>query len=178
MDDSNSTGTIIYIIIMILVFVGSALKKKKKGLSGKKSAPPIPSSKTQATPASKFSNFISGLIEEASPKAEQPFYQYETDFDDNSSEITEEFDEQPPNNYSTEGISAFSEDDPSTSIIETGIEKNLSTTKHKLTFTKDKHYYRQESENELKQVLSDFDLKKAIIFSEILKPKYFKVNDF
>ena len=178
MDDSNSTGTIIYIIIMILVFVGSALKKKKKGLSGKKPAPPRPSSETQATPASKFSNFISGLIEEASPKSEQPFYQYETDFEDNEPIINEEFEEKPIENFSTEGVSVFSEDDPGTSIIETGIEKNLSTTKHNLAFVKDEHYQIQESKNELKQVLSDFELKKAIIFSEILKPKYFKVNDF
>lgn len=163
---------------MILVFVGSALKKKKKSLSGKKSAPAIPSSKTQATPASKFSDLISGLFEEASPKAEQPFYQYETDFEDNEPKINEKFEEEPTENYSTEGVSVFSEDDPVTSIIETGIEKNLSTTKHKLTFAKDEHYQIQESKNELKQVLSDFELKKAIIFSEILKPKYFKVNDF
>ena len=182
MDDSNSIGTIVYIIIMILVFVGSALKKKKKRPSGKKPSPAfkIPSLKTQDTPAGKFSNFISGLFEEESKKTEQPFYQYESDYTEDSPIINGKFEEQAKGQYSSEGISVFTEDDPNTSTIETGIEKELSTTKYKMANEEDKHYQIQEKEKEkeLKQILSDFELKKAIVFSEILKPKYFKVTDF
>ncbi|MCD6598420.1 MAG: hypothetical protein J7L04_12065 [Bacteroidales bacterium] len=182
MDDSNSIGTIVYIILMILVFVGSALKKRKKDSSGKKASPGIkvPSSKTQTTPAGKFSDFISGLIENVNPKTNEPAYQYESDYEQDDIIIKETFEEQLSENSFTEGTSAFSEDNPDTPIIETGIEKHLSTAKQKTDYEVDEHYRIKEKgkENQLQQIVTNFDLKKAIIFSEILKPKYFKANDF
>ena len=180
MDDSNSIGTIVYIILMILVFVGSALKKRKKDSSGKKASPGIkmPSSKTQTTPTGKFSNFFSGLIENVNPKTDEPVYQYETEYEQDDIIIKETFEEQLSENSFTEGTSVFSKDDPDTLIIETGIEKELSTTKQIIDYEQDEHYRIKEKGNQLQQIVTDFDLKKAIIFSEILKPKYFKANDF
>jgi hypothetical protein len=175
----SSTGTIIYLILMVLVFAASAMKKKKRrapaGKTGSQEKP------ATATPGGKITNFLNKLMEEAIPEVKQPVHQFPDDLFPDEPTINENFpeeDEIESEPYIPEGISVFSDDDPSTPFVETGIEDRLATTSHEIIDEIHQQDLSRSNINDLKQIISEFEFKKAIIFSEILKPKYFKIHDY
>jgi hypothetical protein len=177
----SSSGTIIYLILMVLVFAASAMKKKKRRSPADKTDPQ--GKPATATPGGKITDFLNKLMDEAIPEVKQPAHQFPDDLFPDEPTINKDFpeavDEMESESFIPEGVSVFSNDDPSTSFIETGIEDALATTSHKMPEEKIKQRDLTRSyENDLDTIITNFDFKKAIIFSEILKPKYFKIHDY
>ena len=173
----DSIGTIFYIILMILV-LGASLLKKKKRLQKPSTTSGSPGRETQSKPSTgkRIENIFSEFLKDQFPEAMQ-----EEEFP----EILEEIDVKPEikkpamtmeraNLISNEGQTAFSLDDPNTPTIETGIYDKLATA-DKAPLLSD--YNNIIQENEIGKIIEEFDLKKAIIYSEILKPKYFKIQE-
>ena len=178
----DSIGTIFYIVLMILV-LGASLLKKKKRLQKPGSAPGNPTRGTQSKPSTgkKLENIFSEFLKDQFPEVVQ---------EDEFPEIIEEIEVKPEikkpvktmeraSLISNEGQTAFALDDPSTPTIETGIYDNLATAHYKTTANKpiNSDYNNVIKENEIGNIIEEFDLKKAIIYSEILKPKYFKISE-
>lgn len=173
----DSIGTIFYIILMILVLGASLLKKKKK-LRKPQSAPGTPSGGTQSKPSTgqRIENIFSEFLKDQFPEAMQ-----EEEFP----EIVEEIEIKPEikkpaktmdkaSLFSNEGQSVFNLDDPNTPTIETGIYDTLATADKTPLFSDSNNIIQ---ENEIGKIINEFDLKKAIIYSEILNPKYFKIQE-
>ncbi len=176
----SSVGTIIYLILMVLVFAASAMKKKKK-----RSPPSKPATKGKpvaAAPGGKITDFLNKLMEEAIPEVKQPVHQFPDDLFPDEPQFKEDLstdeDEMESEQFTPEGVSVFSQDDPSTAIIETGIEDRLATKNHIIPDEIHKGDLSRSKTDDLSTIISEFDFKKAIIFSEILKPKYFKIHDY
>ncbi|MDX2442179.1 MAG: hypothetical protein QNK30_00135 [Bacteroidales bacterium] len=179
----DSVGTIFYIVIMVVILGASLLKKRKRvrkpgtvaGSSG--NAP-----KQKPTTGQKLESVFSEFLRDQFPDVNQ---------EDEISEISEEeiITEPADKKYEKiierdsdvpkEGISVFANDDPNTPIIETGLFKNLATSKYQIA---DEFNYSENEEgyikeNEIGKLVEEFDLRKAIIYSEILSPKYFKIQE-
>lgn len=173
----DSIGTIFYIILMILV-LGASLLKKKKRSQKPGSAASTPAGGTQSKPSTgqRIENIFSDFLKDQFPEAVQ-----EEEFP----EIFEEIEVRPEVKkpaktaeratlISNEGQSVFNLDDPNTPTIETGIYNNLATADKTPLYS---DYNNIIQENEIGKTIEEFDLKKAIIYSEIIKPKYFKIQE-
>lgn len=175
----SSIGTIIYIILMILVFGASAMKKKKsRSPSGKARSKEKPGT---SAPGGKLTNFLNSLMEQAIPEVKPPVSQFPDGAFPDDSEIVEDytkFEETQTEQLKPEGVSVFSEDDPSTSIIETGMENDMATAFQQIPDEIMQDDLTRTGKNDLTRIISDFNFREAIIYSEILKPKYFKIHDY
>lgn len=179
----DSVGTIFYIIIMIAILGASLLKKRKKtqkpGVVGKSTGNTPPQ---KPTTGQKLENIFSEFLQDQFPDAMQ---------EDKFPEISEEEVIAKPvdkkhekiiehdSDVPKEGISVFANDDPNTPIIETGLLKDLATAKFEIAdeINKSENDKGFIKENEIGKLVEEFDLKKAIIYSEILSPKYFKIQE-
>ena len=106
-------------------------------------------------------------MEEQSPFSEEsnsPSQSTEDFFEDFEDEQEEE------KKIEAEGVTAFAQDDPDTARIETGLMDSLAIPIIDPVNAFDEEI---ESGSELGTLIEDFDIKKAIIYSEILNPKYF-----
>ena len=179
----DSVGTIFYIIIMVIVLAASILKKKK----GKVQKPATVSGTSSDEPHSKPSagqkieSLLSGFLKDQFPETAQ-----KEDFPEiYEEEVKEPVIEkhvkpvEPIQVKHEEGQSVFAYDDPTTPKIETGIYKNLETSKYHIDHDSVHSSVYEDSieENEIGKIVEEFDLKKAIIYSEILNPKYFKIQE-
>ena len=179
----DSVGTIFYIIIMVIVLAASILKKKKgkvqkpETVSG--TSPDEPHSKPSA--GQKIESLLSEFLKDQFPETAQ-----EEDFPEIYDEEAHEpvivkhvKPVEPIQAKHEEGQSVFAYDDPSTPKIETDIYKNLETSNYQIDHDSvhSSIYKDFIEENEIGKIVEEFDLKKAIIYSEILNPKYFKIQE-
>ncbi len=172
----DSISTIVYLVITFVILAASFLKKKKKGIPKPVSSDsfeslPEEEPETRA-PKKGIENFLNTLLEEQSPFAQEldspP--QANDDFSEEN-EFKEEWEEKKEEiePKTKEGVSVFAQDDPNTVKIETGIMDSMATKGMDVAGSID-----EEIElTEMGTLVKDFDIKKAIIYSEILNPKYF-----
>ena len=171
----DSISTIVYLVITFIILAASFLKKRKKAIPKAVSSDsfeslPEEEPETKA-PKKGIESFLNTLLEEQSPFAQeldspsQPtddFFE-ETEFEEEWEEKKEEIEPE-----TMEGVSVFAQDDPNTVKIETGIIDSMATKKMEVYGSID-----EEIElTELDTLVEDFEIKKAIIYSEILNPKY------
>ena len=179
----DSVGTIFYIILMVIVLAASILKKKK----GKVQKPATVSGTSSDEPHSKPSaeqkieSLLSEFLKDQLPETAQ-----KEDFTEiYEEEVKEPVIEkhvkpvEPVRPKYEEGQSVFAYDDPTTPKIETELYKDLETSKYQI---KDDSVHSSAykdfiKENEIGKIIAELDLKKAIIYSEILNPKYFKIQE-
>ena len=115
--------------------------------------------------------FLNTLLEEKSPFAQEldstpsptdDIFE-ETEFEEEWEEKKEEIEPE-----TKEGVSVFAQDNPETAKIETGLMNSLATKGMDMASP-----ISEEIEiTELGNIIDDFEIKKAIIYSEILYPKY------
>ncbi len=169
----DSVSTIVYIIITFIILIVSIIKKRnKKKLIPKtvssESFESIPEEQAEAkAPKGGIEGFLNTLLEEQSPFSEEsnsPSQSTEDFFEDFEDEQEEE------KKIEAEGVTAFAQDDPNTARIETGLMDSLAIPIIDPVNAFDEEI---ESGSELGTLIEDFDIKKAIIYSEILNPKYF-----
>jgi len=172
----DSISTILYLVITFIVLVVSVIKKRKKNIPktvGSDSFEPIQEEDTEPkAPKKGIESFLNTLLEEQSPFVqENSSSPQNVDESFEKDEFIEEWEEkkeeiEPDTN---EGITVFAQDDPNTAKVETGLLNSMATKDMEMNSSIDK-----ESEvPELRSLIEDFEVKKAIIYSEILNPKYF-----
>ncbi len=171
----DSISTIVYLVITFVILAASFLKKKKKTISKTVSSDgfePQPEEKPETkVPKKGIESFLNTLLEEQSPFAQELDSQpqpaddifEETEFEEEWEEKTKEIEPE-----TKEGVSVFAQDDPNTVKIETGLMDTLATKDLEVSGSID-----EETEpTELDSLVKDFEIKKAVIYSEILNPKY------
>ncbi|MEA1897526.1 MAG: hypothetical protein U9N53_07665 [Bacteroidota bacterium] len=172
----DSISTIIYLVITFVILAASFLKKKKKTIPktvSSESFESLPEDKPETkSPKKGIEGFLNTLLEEQSPFAQEldsPLQSSDDFFEEN--EFEEEWEEKKEviEPKTKEGVSIFTQDDPNTVKIETGLLDSMATQKIEVSGSTD-----EEIElTELNTLVEDFEIKKAIIYSEILNPKYF-----
>lgn len=179
----DSVGTIFYIIIMVIVLAASILKKRKRKVQKPATVPGTSPDEPHSKPSAgqKTESLLSKFLKDQFPETAQ-----EEDFREiYEEEVKEPVIEkhvkpvEPVQSKHEEGQSVFAYDDPSTTKIETGLYKNLETSKYQIVddSVHSSAYKDFIKENEIGKIIEEFDLKKAIIYSEILNPKYFKIQE-
>jgi len=171
----DSISTIVYLVITVIILAASFLKKKKKAIPkvvSSDSFESLPEEKPETkVPKKGIEGFLNTLLEEQSPFAQEldsPPQATDDFFEDN--EFEEEWEEKKKEiePETREGVSVFARDDPNTVSIETGILDSMATKDMEISGSTD-----EEIElTELDTLVEDFEIKKAIIYSEILNPKY------
>lgn len=181
----DNINTIIYIILIALMLIGSMIKKRKKARpsvanqTGEPSTSPESESQSEVSKAGrKIENIFSAILEDQFPES-KPFAEEEEVEKQEKAEIDVEPETTETVNFSDEGKSVFSKDDPSTQKIETGLFEATESSKYNSSILEElsSGYYQTEEKTELENLISEFDIKKAVIFSEIFKPKYFQINE-
>lgn len=175
--DSGS-GTLFYVIITLLLLVVSLLRGKKKAQSGnfQSKGQAVSQKSNQASSSPKewgLDSFLSSMINENIPPTSRV---PEPELNEEDTELHFDDTEEPKIEPAIkEGVSAFPQDNPNTARIETELLENLQTSQktydsgNNFTYDTDK----APRENYLSNLLMEFNGKKAVIFSEILNPKYF-----
>ena len=172
----DSISTIVYLVITFVILAASFLRKKKKSIPKTVSSDsfeslPEEEPETKA-PKKGIEGFLNTLLEEQSPFAQESDAQPQaTDDFFEENEFEEEWEEKKEEIEPEirEGVSVFDQDDPDTGKIETGLMDSLATKGMESFDSTD-----EEIElTELDTLVKNFEIKKAIIYSEILNPKYF-----
>ncbi len=160
----NSAGTIIYLLITFLILIASLLKKRNKAKLN------VPSPNNAGTENTNKKTGLEGLLDTMF-EAPSPDYQEEEvlfdDFEEAEPDLQERQEDPVPEIFK-EGVSVFAHDDPTTEKIETGLLDNLATKDQVSESVNTK-----KEPDDLNNLLDDFEIKHAIVYSEILKPKYF-----
>ena len=172
----DSISTIVYLVITFVILAASFLKKKKKGIPkavSSDSFESLPEEKPEIkAPKKGIESFLNTLLEDQSPFAQELDAQPQaTDDFVKENEFEEEWEEKNEEiePKTKEGVSVFTRDDPYTVKIETGLLDSMATKiTEPLSSTDEKFEL-----TELDTLVEDFEIKKAIIYSEILNPKYF-----
>ena len=172
----DSISTIVYLVITVVILAASFLKKRKKAIPktvSSDSFESLPDEKPETqTPKRGIESFLNTLLEEqspfareldSSPQATDDFFE-ENEFEEEWKEKKEEIEPE-----TGEGVSVFAQDDPNTVKIETGMREAMSTEHMADSISVDEKI----KPTELETLVEDFEIKKAIIYSEILNPKHF-----
>ena len=172
----DSVSTIVYLVITFIILIASIIKKRKKNIPktvGSDNFEPNQEEKPVTdAPKKGIEGFLNTLLEEQSPFAQEldstpppsDNILEETEFEEEWEEKKEEIEPE-----TREGVSVFAKDDPETAKIETGLMNSLATKNMDNLSTVSEELEISELEN----LIDEFEIKKAIIYSEILYPKYF-----
>jgi hypothetical protein len=172
MDDAIST--IIYLVLTLIIVLGGLLGRKKKASrpsvlqqdndSSSNADRPEPKSTKDVNPIDQFfSSFIDEHAPEESYDPEPVELEVPRAGGDKSHRLDVVSDE--------EGVSVFSYDDPSTPMVETQPLEDAITEEEKVAMLEDLTSAYQAVEEPVDEAW-EFDLRQAIIYSEILKPKF------
>lgn len=174
----GGSGTLVYILITLALLVISMFKGKKRSGTGNlpnkpQGSPPKSANNPPISGGGIFGTLLSSMANENFPNT-APDPKMVVDDEDFQFEETnkEETEIEPP---SQEGLGAFTHDDPTTEIIETGLFEDLQTNQNSGDLTSDLSYSMQTpaTKNYLNFFHTEFDARKAIIYAAIIDRKYF-----
>lgn len=161
----DHVGTILYLVITFLILIASLFKKKKTKRAQNPFTNQYREEEFEPADQTPGGDSVENLLESFIQEEEEEFMP-------SGQEIMTEAEEKVPYRPEPtikEGVTAFSVDDPSTKKVETGLLDSLATKGMDTVETEKK----ERKATELDGLVNDFELRKAVIYSEILKPKYF-----
>jgi len=172
MDDVVST--IVYLILTLVIVLGGLLSRKKKTrtpMQSQQDNEPAykgrPSGPKLASDTSPIDQFFSSFIDEQTMEESYPEEPIEVEIPTfEEKKVVEKLDSIPKE----EGLSAFSYDDPATRLVEIQPIEDLIKEEENLSTEDLTNPY--ISEDKVDDEAWKFDIRQAIIYSEILKPKF------
>ena len=176
MDDK--IGTFLYLLVLLIIVIVGALTRKKKPPATGYVSHEAQSAEDNKSPLEQL--FRGTGIADVLPEQEKVQEKEKVnvgasnDLQINTIPVREVREKEEFLPSEEEGVSAFEADNPVTEVVETGSEKAIKTS---LRDIENWHpSYKQEQEKEktsVQDIIHDFDVIEAVIYSEILSHKYF-----
>ncbi len=168
-------STLIYLALTLVLVIGGVISRKKKNKGSVRQTQaqdPLPGSRDAPKPNvrsnSPIDKLFSSFIEEY---AEEPEFFGTSQTTDAPVEVEEKI-EKTDEILEEEGMSVFAVDDPATEKIETDLAYHMESSKYSDELLHDLSKVYEISTEEGGDDEIDFDARQAIIYSEIINPKY------